>query len=298
MMTLREALNRAKENKIAIGHFNISDSTQFNAIIQGVLGADIKSATSVFGTSMVPVIIGVSEGEESFVGMQNAVALVQAAQEKGLPVYLNADHHHSVEACKAVIGAGFDSVIYDGVSLPLEENIENTRQVVEYARQSGKDIIVESELGYIGTSSKMLDEVPEDVLEAALPSVEDAVRFVKETGVDALAPAVGNLHGMLKNMPNPHLQIDLIRQIRDALPDTHLVLHGGSGIRDEEFKQAINAGMNCVHINTEIRKAYRSGIEKGLQNNPDQIAPYKYMADAKSAVEEVVKERVKLFSSL
>jgi len=285
MRSLREVLEEAREKRVAVGHFNFSDSTQFNAILQAAQELS------------VPVIVGVSEGEENFVKMENAVALVQAARTKGFEIYLNADHHKSVEACKAVIDAGYDSVIFDGVELPLEENIAKTREVVEYARNSGRDVIVEAELGYIGTSSKMLDEVPEDVLSASLPSVEDALNFVNETGVDALAPAVGNLHGMLKNMPNPDLKIDLIESLREALPDTHFVLHGGSGIKDEDFKRAIKAGMNCVHINTEIRKAYREGIEEGLKDE-NQIAPYKYIAPGKEKMKEVVKARLKLFNDL
>ena len=290
MRDLREILEEAKGKNVAVAHFNISDSTQFNAITD-----------AAFELSQ-PVIVGVSEGEEEFIGMHNAVALVKAARNQGKEVYLNADHHHSVESCKAAIDAGFDSVIFDGVKLPLEENIAKTREVVDYARsigdREGRYIIVEAELGYIGTSSKMLDEVPEDVLKASLPSPEDALAFVEQTGVDALAPAVGNLHGMLKNMPNPRLQIELIEEMRKALPNTHFVLHGGSGVIDEDFKKAIHAGMNCVHINTEIRKAYRAGIEEGLAKDPEQIAPYKYMSQARENVYQVVKERIKLFTNL
>ncbi len=285
MRSLKEVLEYTRAKRLAVGHFNFSDSTQFNAILE---------TASELG---LPVIVGVSEGEENFIKMENAVALVRAARSKGHEIYLNADHHKSVESCKKVIDAGYDSVIFDGVELTFEENIAKTREVVKYARSSGRDVIVEAELGYIGTSSKMLDEIPEDVLSASLPSVDDANKFVKETGVDALAPAVGNLHGMLKNMPNPELKIDLIENLRKALPNVHLVLHGGSGIKDEEFKKAIRAGMNCVHINTEIRKAYKDGIKEGLKDE-DQIAPYRYLLPGKEKMKEVLKTRLKLFNNL
>jgi len=288
MKTLREILNEAKLGKVAIGHFNISDSTQFNGIVAAA--AELK----------VPVVIGVSGGEEQFIGMENAVALVLAAQKQGKEVYLNADHHHTVESCKAAIDAGFDSVIFDGVQLPLEENIAKTKEVVEYARdheaKTGHGVIVEAELGYIGTSSKVLDTVPDGVLLDNLPTPQDAKDFVEATGVDALAPAVGNLHGMLKGMHNPSLQIELIQQMREVLPDTHFVLHGGSGLQDSDFTEAIKAGMNCVHINTEIRRAYRKGIEQALKEDPTQIAPYKYLNSGRDALQKVVKERLELFS--
>ncbi len=290
-LDLNQVLQKAKESGVATGHFNVSDSTQFNGIVNAALGL------------RVPVIIGVSEGEESFLRIENVAALVRAARKaRGAQVFLNADHHHSVEACKAAIDAGFDSVIFDGVKLPLEENIQKTKEVVEYARKVGEQedryIVVEAELGYIGSSSKLLDAVPDDVLLENLPSPEEAQDFVEKTGVDALAPAVGNLHGMLKGMSNPKLQIELIERIREAIPDTHLVLHGGSGISDDDFKAAIRAGMNCVHINTEIRKAYKEAIESSLAKDPDQIAPYKYLKDAKEAVRRHVEERLRLFNFL
>ena len=288
---IKDVLHDAKKRHVAVGHFNISDSTQFNAIVDAAVELNL------------PVIIGVSEGEEDFLRIENAVALVRAARTaRGTPVFLNADHHHTTEACKKAIDAGFDSVIFDGVKLSLEENIAKTKEVVEYARrteeETGRQIVVEAELGYIGTSSKLLDKIPDDVLQASLPTPEQARDFVEQTGVDALAPAVGNLHGMLKGMSNPQLQIDLIKRIRQVLPDTHLVLHGGSGVSDEDFKEAVSAGMNCVHINTEIRKAYRFAIEESLRKDPEQIAPYKYFAQGHEEVKETVRNRLRLFAGI
>lgn len=268
-------------NTQALGHFNVSDSTQFNAIL---------AAAQDVGT---PVWIGVSEGEEAFIGVDNIAALVRAARERGIEVYLNADHHHSIEGCKRSIDAGFDAVIFDGVELSYEENIEKTKEVVEYAHERG--VLVEGELGYIGTSSKMLDEVPEGAgLEMTTP--EQAQDFVARTGVDMIAPSVGNLHGMLKE-GNPKLDIERIAAIKAAVPDTTLVLHGGSGISDDDFRAAIEAGIGIVHINTEIRKAYREGIESALANDPTQITPYKYLNKGYDAVKAVVMERLILFTN-
>lgn len=287
MKTLVEVLSEAQKNKRAVGHFNISDSTQLHAIAQAAQELS------------VPVIIGVSDGEAAFVGLHTARAMVDAVgKEYGIDIFLNRDHAHTVEDCKTAIDEGFDSVIFDGVKLPLQENIAKTKEVVAYARARGRDVLVEAELGYIGTSSALLNDVPDDVVLDALPTADDARAFVEATGVDALAPAVGNLHGMLKGRNNPSLQIELIKSIRAALPDTHLVLHGGSGLSDDDFTAAIAAGMNCVHINTEIRVAYRNGIENALKKDAEQIAPYKYLGAGKEQMAAVVKNRLRLFSGL
>ena len=288
MSTLKDELLLAKQHSYALGHFNFSDSTQFNAIAGVALELN------------VPILLGVSEGEKKFIGIENALSLVRAARKaRGTKLFLNLDHGHSIEACKEAIDLGFDSVMFDGSHLPYEENLAKTKEVVEYARKVGEKqeryILVEGELGYIGSSSKLLDEVPEDAgLEKTTP--EQAQDFVAKTGVDILAPSVGNIHGMLKGASNPELDTALIAQIRKAVPDTFLVLHGGSGIKDDEFKLAIKNGINIVHINTEIRKAYRFTLEETLQNKPEEVAPYKFLSDAKEAVKKQVQKRVELFT--
>ncbi len=287
MKTLTQVLQHARDNTYAVGHFNISDSTQLNAIIGAAEELNM------------PVLIGVSEGEKKFIGIENAVALVRAARARGVAVYLNLDHGHSVEDCKEAIDAGFDSVMFDGSKLPVEENIAKTKEVVAYARaagtREGHDILVEGELGYIGSSSALLDAVPEDV-ESAMTTPELAERFVRETGVDILAPSVGNIHGILKNAhSNPALDIARIGAIAAAVGETKLVLHGGSGITDEDFRAAIAAGVSIVHINSEIRLAYRQGIERALAADTNQIAPYKYLNNGRDAVTEVVRNRIQLF---
>ena len=281
---MQDALNR----NVAIGHFNISDSSQLNGI---------AAAARELG---VPVIIGVSEGEREFVGLKKTVAMVQAAREEfGIDIFTNADHTETVEGCVAAIDAGFDSVIFDGTKLSVEENVAKTKEVVAYARASSRDVVVEGEVGYIGTSSKVLDDVPDDVLKSVLPTPEDVVSFIDTTGVDAVAPAVGNLHGMLKGRANPNLNIELITVIRQSIGnEAGMVLHGGSGITDEDFVKAIQAGMNVVHINTEIRVAYRKGIEAALAENPDEVAPYRYLNKGRDAVTQTVLERLRLFSDL
>src|SRR3989344_5415924 len=194
MQTLREVIKKMAGKRIALGHFNVSDSNQYNAVLTAA--ASVK----------ISVVIGVSEGERKFFGVENIAALVRVAREKGASVYLNADHTYSLEHVQEAIDAGFDSVIFDGSHLSLEENIKQTRAAVEYARASGRDVLVEGEIGRIGTPSALLDTVPED-MDLELTSSEDASRFVHESAVDLLAPAVGTMHGRLKEGPPQRIDI-------------------------------------------------------------------------------------------
>jgi fructose-bisphosphate aldolase class II len=288
MKTLKQYILEAEEKGTAIGHFNISNLETLKGIFEAAKKMD------------VPVIIGTAEGEQNYIGTKQVVALVKSLREEfDYPIFLNADHHYSFDKVKEAIDAGYDAVIFDATNLSFEENIKVTRQCVEYARSVNPDIIVESELGFIGASSKVLDGIPEGVkiTEEFLTKPEEAKRFVMETGVDMIAPAVGNIHGMLKGGKDPALNIKRIKEIKEAV-GIPMVLHGASGNSAEDIKAAILAGMNCVHINTEIRVAFRQALVKSLQDNPDEVAPYKYMKDAVQAVEKVVEEKLKIFSNL
>lgn len=282
--TLRETIAAAEAQGKAVAHFNISDSVGFWGVVKGAQAAG------------EPVIIGVSEGERDFIGIAQVAAMVKSFRDTtGYPVYLNADHSYSFERVKECIDAGFDSVIFDGAKLPFEENSKIAKQCVEYAKSVNPEIIVEAELGYIGTSSKVLDAIPEGVSLENLTTGEEAKRYVDETGVSLFAPSVGNIHGMMRNVPEPRLNIERIKEIREAC-GVPLVLHGGSGTSDEDFVAAIKAGVAVVHINTEIRVAYRNAIEAYLKANPDEIAPYKFAKTSVEAIAGVVEKRIKLFA--
>lgn len=286
MLSLRETIEDARARGVAVGHFNISDLAALNAIVDAARELSL------------PVIIGVSEGEREFMGLRRIAAVIRSIREmEGVPIFLNADHTYSFEKVKEAVDAGCDSVIFDGAKLLFEENVRIAKQCVAYAALKNPAVLVEGELGFIGTSSKLLDEIPEGV--AITPEFmtkpEEALKFVRETGVHMLAPAVGNIHGMLKNAQNPKLNIERIGEIREAA-GVPLVLHGGSGIADEDFRLAIKAGISIVHINTEIRLAWRKGLEEGLAHNPEEIAPYKILPLAVTAVKDVVVRRMKLFS--
>ena len=288
MKTLRECVAEAQEKKIVIGHFNISNTEQLWAVFHAAQGLN------------VPVIIGVSEGERDFIGVRQASALVKSLREEfNYPIFLNADHTYSFDRVKEAIDAGYDSVIFDGAKLSFEENVKITKQCVEYARGCGRDVLVEGELGFIGTSSKVLDAIPEGVM-LDLKSLTDpakAKEFAKETGVDMLAPAVGNFHGMLRGGVDPKLNIERIKEIAKSV-GIPLVLHGGSGNSEDDFKEAIANGVSIVHINTEIRVAYKQGLQIGLSENPDEVAPYKFLKPAVKAVQDVVEKKLRLFNNL
>jgi fructose-bisphosphate aldolase class II len=289
MKTLREYVAEADAQGVAIGHFNISSLD----VLWGIYNAASKLN--------LPVIIGVSEGEEDFVGAEQAVALVKSFRDTyQYPIFLNADHHYSFDRVKKAIDLGFDAVIVDGAALPMEENLELTKKCVDYAREvsksTGRDILVEAEIGFIGKSSKLLDEIPEGVNETTMTTAEDAAMFVKATEVDMLAPSIGNIHGIVRS-GNPRLHPERVREIREAT-GVPLVLHGGSGTMNEDFTQCIKNGIDIVHINTEIRVAYRDGLKKTLQESPDEVAPYKFLRPGMLAVQSVVEARLKLFNNI
>jgi fructose-bisphosphate aldolase class II len=287
MKSLREVIAEAEVQKVAVGHFNVSDSSQLWGIFNAARELDL------------PVVIGASEGERDFIGVRAMVAMVKSIREEfDYPIYTNADHTYSFERVKEAIDAGFDAVIYDGNKVSHEENLEITKQCVEYARAQDRDILVEAELGNIGMSSKLLDGIPEgaEITDNMLTIPSELKAFVEYTNVDLIAPAVGNLHGMMKHGNNPRLNIERIAELREA-GGVPMVLHGGSGITDEDFVSAIKAGIGMVHINTEIRKAYRDGIAAYIAENPDEIAPYRYIQAGKDALQAVVEARMRLFNS-
>ena len=287
MKTLREYIKEADEIGVAIGHFNISNLEALHGIYSAAKKLNL------------PIIIGVSEGEEKFVGREEVVALVQAIRVRDdYPIFLNADHHASFDSVKACIDAGFDAVIIDQAKFSFEENIKATKECVDYARSvtknTGRDIIVEAEIGYIGSGSDIKETIPEGA--GILTKIEDAERFVKETGIDLLAPSVGSIHGLIKS-GKPHIDAELVKKIRETT-GVSLVLHGGSGLRDEDFTNAIKAGVSIVHINSEIRFAWREAVKKFIAEYPDEINPTKILKDSVLAIEQIVETRLKLFNGI
>lgn len=286
MQKLKEALKQAEANRVAIGHFNISDLTTLKAVFEAARSLS------------VPAVVGASEGERAFMGVRQTAAAVRSLREEyDFPIFLNADHTHSLKGALEAAKAGFDSVVFDLSALPLEENIRQTKEAVAALKAVNPDFVVEGEIGDIGTGSEIHDAAPD--LAKGLTSPLEAKHFVEATGIDVLAPAVGNMHGLLKSMAEgktkKHLDIERIRAIK-AETKIFMTLHGASGTDDNDLRAAIAAGMTEVHINTELRLAWRRGMEGALAANPEEIVPYKVLPPVVDAIKSVVAARLELFN--
>jgi fructose-bisphosphate aldolase class II len=248
----------------------------------------------------VPVIVGLSEGEREFVGARQIAAFVRSLREQfGFPIFLNADHTHSLAKALEATNAGFDSIVFDLSALPFEENIRETKRAVEALKSINPNILIEGEIGDIGSGSEIHESVPD--LSKFLSTPEEAKQFVESTGVDLLAPAVGTMHGMLKSMvagtTKKHLDVDRIVAIKQAT-GVFLTLHGGSGTDDGDIRKAIDAGINIIHINTELRVAWRHGLDQSLAQHPDEVIPYKIFPPVVDAVRRVAASRLILFNDI
>ncbi|MFC1595214.1 ketose-bisphosphate aldolase [Patescibacteria group bacterium] len=284
-MSLKEILANAIKERWALPHFNISNEGMLRGIAEAA--KELKS----------PVMIGTSEGERKFIGDKQAVALVKIfCEEYGMPLFLNADHSKSFESAKAAIDAGYESIHVDLSALPFEENIKETKKVVEYAKSVNADISIEGEVGYLVTESSKVYKEEIKVPKESLAKPEDAKRFVEETGVDRLAPAVGTLHGISANKPN--IDFKRISEIRDSVDGVALVLHGGSGSSDEQIREAIEAGISNIHFSTELRTAYTSDLREFLLDYPEVTTPYKFIKPSIEAVKEICIEKIQLFGSV
>ncbi|MBU1289802.1 class II fructose-bisphosphate aldolase, partial [Patescibacteria group bacterium] len=227
----------ARQNKNAIGAFNASGLEGVRAIVQAA--RKLKS----------PVIISTSESEKKFIGGKQIKAAIDAwREETGLPIVLHLDHGKSFEIVEEAIQDGYDSVHFDGSALSFKENAEITKRVVEFAKNNGV-LNVEGEMGYLRGGSELHEAV--EIKEEDLTVPEEALRFVQETGIDTLAIAIGNIHGIVKNenLKNPHLFLERLKEISDILGEkAFLCLHGGSGTPEEDIKKAIELGIVKINI--------------------------------------------------
>ena len=245
MHVLRAVLEQAQKDGVAIGHFNISDLVLLKAVFSAARDLNVS------------IIVGASKQERDFMGVRQIVALVHSLRDEvAFPIFLNADHTHTLTEAVEAARTGFDAVVFDASMLPFEQNIGRTKEVVDALKTVNPAILVEGELGYIGTGSEIHEEAPDP--SKGLTGPVEAKEFVDSTGVDILAPAVGTMHGMLKSMvleeTKKHLDIMRIAQIKSATRAL-LTLHGGSGTNDEDLRKAIASGINIIHINTELRVA-------------------------------------------
>jgi fructose-bisphosphate aldolase, class II len=282
--TLRDVLTRLEKEGAALGHFNVADLTLLKAVV--------AAATE----TKLPVFIGASEGEREFFGARQLAALVKIQREgSDLPIFLNADHTHSLEKALEAAKAGFDLVGIDFSAFPFEENVARTKEAVQAIKAVNPAILAEGEIGNIGSGSEIHETAQGD---RKLSTPEEARQFVEATGIDILAPAVGNMHGMLESMvqgkTKKHLAIERIAEIKQAA-GVFLTLHGGSGTADEDFRKAIAAGINIIHINTELRVAWRQSLGESLARDPNEVVPYKILRPVVDSVKQVVSSRLRLF---
>ena len=277
MKSLNYYYKKAEKEKWAIGQFNFSTLEQMRAIIKA--GHITKS----------PIILGTSENEAKFFGIEEAVNLKKIINKKyNIPIFLNLDHGKDLKFIKKAIDMGYSSVHYDGSSLNIKENIKNTKKIVSYAKKKG--VLVEGEVGFIEGNST--DNKNEFSLKYDLTSPVEAENFVKETNVNLLAVAIGNVHGIYLKMPD--LDFKLLSDIKEKTI-AFLVLHGGSGIKEEYLKEAIKRGVVKVNINTETRKEWKDSLKKELSS--DDIKPYNILFQVERKIEEKIKKKIILLGS-
>lgn len=282
----RHLMQRSRQQHFAVGAFNVDNQDTLIAIARA---AQKKSS---------PVLVEVTNDEIAAIGAQNIRDMVDNyKQEYGLEMYINLDHSPTVEAAKAGIDAGFEFIHIDvsqaNHEASDEEIIAATREVVEYAKFTGA--LVESEPHYFGGSSNLHTEaIDYDEIKKTFSTPEGAKAFVDATGIDTFAAAIGNLHG---KYPVPkELDLKLLQELRDAI-DCQISLHGGSGTPLHYFAEAAKIGVSKVNINSDMRFAFRTGLEKVLAENPDQFAVVKLMEPVRQAVQAVVEEKIDAFGS-
>jgi fructose-bisphosphate aldolase class II len=286
MDELRNVLARFEKEGAALGHFNVADL----ALLKAVLAAADENRVSV--------LVGASEGERDFFGTRQLAALVKSLREESdLPAFLNADHSHSLVKATEAAKAGFDAVVADFSALPFEQNVARTKEAVEAIKSINPAIVVEGEIGDIGIGSEIRETAQIEF--GTLTTPEEARQFVHSTGIDVLAPAVGNMHGMIKTMvlgeTKKRLDIERIAQIKKAA-GVFLTLHGGSGTNDEDLRRAIAAGINIIHINTELRVAWRRSLQDSMAREPNEVVPYRILLPVVDSVKQVVSSRLELFN--
>ena len=309
LVTTKEMFEKAYNGGYAIGAFNVNNMD----IIQGI--------TEAAKECNAPVILQVSKGARAYANRTYLVKLVEAAEiETGLPIALHLDHGDSFETCKSCIDDGFTSVMIDASSKSLEENIAITKQVVEYAHAHG--VVVEAELG---TLAGVEDDVKVKAEDSSYTRPEDVERFVKETGCDSLAIAIGTSHGAYKFKPEqctrnekgilvpPPLRFDILKEVSKRLPGFPIVLHGSSsvpqewvkvinenggkmpdavGIPEEQLREAAKLSVCKINIDSDLRLAMTGSIRQHFQEHPDHFDPRQYLKPARENIKELVKHKI------
>ncbi len=278
LVNTKEMLQDAKKNHYAIPHFNINNLEWTKYILEK--SEELK----------IPVILGVSEGAIKYIGGYHTVVSIVTGLIKDLeikvPVAIHLDHGSSIDSCLKAIDAGFTSVMIDASRYPLDENINITKQVVEYAHQKG--VSVEAEVGHIGGSE---DNITGTSLNATL---EDCITLYNSTGIDSIAPALGSVHGFYQGEPN--LDFETMKTINDTLP-IPLVLHGGTGIPNYDIEKAIECGIAKININTDLQAVWSKAVREFLIKDEKVYDPRKVIGSGEKSIKQRIEEIVILFKT-
>lgn len=274
-------LTKASREGFAIGAFNAVNLEMVKGI---VAAAQITQS---------PLIIEASQGEIEYFGFRNFLSVVKnLSSETGLPIFTNLDHGKEIENVKKAIELGFDMVHFDGSDLGFEENLRASLQMVELAHQKG--VLIEVEFEKIQGVSEKQEETAEEVLaKGELTDPDKAAGLLTQVKADILAVSIGNLHGVYRTAE----EIDLLRlrRLAELLPCL-MSLHGGSGINQEQLKEAIGLGIVKINVNTDLRIAYRQTLENVLKGS-DAVKVYQLMPPVIASIQKVVEEKIKLFGS-
>ena len=310
LVTTKKCLKKAYEGHYAIGAFNVNNME----IVQGI--------TEAAKELNAPLILQCSAGARKYAKHQYLVHLVQAAiEDTGLPIALHLDHGADFETCKSCIDGGFTSVMFDGSHYSFKENIEKTKEVVEYAHAHG--VVVEAELGQL---AGIEDDVKVAAHEAHYTDPNEVEEFVKETGVDSLAIAIGTSHGAYKFTPDqctrneqgilvpPPLRFDILEEVAKRLPNFPIVLHGASsvpqdfvkiinengghmpdavGVPEDQLRKAASMAVCKINIDSDLRLAMTAGIRKHFNDHPDHFDPRQYVADGRTNIKAIVSHKIK-----
>ena len=304
LVTTKEMFEKSMKEGFAIGAFNVNNME----IIQAIVDAASEANS--------PVILQASSSAIKYAGIEYLMKMVEAATivHPDVPIAIHLDHGPDFETCKMCIDAGFTSVMIDGSKYDFEENVRITKEVVDYAHSKG--VVVEAELGKL---AGIEDEVNVDSKDAMYTDPKQAEEFVKRTGCDSLAIAIGTSHGAYKFKGEAKLRFDILKEIKEKIPDTPIVLHGASsvipklvdmcnqyggdipgakGVPDEILMEAGRLGVSKINVDTDLRLAMTAGIRKVFVEEPSAFDPRKYLVPARDLIKETVKHKmVNVFGS-
>ena len=299
LVTTKEMFEKSMKEGYAIGAFNVNNME----IIQGIVDAAANQKS--------PVILQASSSAIKYARINYLMKMVEAAVEEHpeVPIAIHLDHGPDFETCKMCIDAGFTSVMIDGSKYDFEENVELTKKVVEYAHSKG--VVVEAELGKL---AGIEDEVNVAAEDARYTDPDQAKEFVERTGCDSLAIAIGTSHGAYKFKGEAKLRFDILKKIKEKIPNTPIVLHGAStvipelvemcnnyggnipgakGVPDEMLNEASKSGVSKINVDTDLRLALTASIRKVFAESPDVFDPRKYLTPARDLIRETVEHKIR-----